>query len=206
MKFIFEFQRLFNLKFEIACVIVDRESDALNFAKANNLNNHFIKYNRSKKSDDKMSLIIDSYDPDIIITNFHKIISNRLLNRFGNKFINLHYSFLPAYAGHIGMKSVDLAIENKSKFIGVTSHFLIRRSWHGWDNHPRDFPVDKNELYKSVFDCGALVLLSTIFKNLNYKMGSVFRYNDMIINPFPKQITESHIISIFDIFNKKHGS
>ena len=37
-------------------------------------------------------------------------------------------------------------------------------------------------------------------------MGSVFRYNDMIINPFPKQITESHIISIFDIFNKKHGS
>ena len=62
--------------------------------------------------------------PDLIVTNIHKLLSKRLLETFGNIFINLHCSYLPAYKGLIGMRPIDLAVKLNASFIGTTCHFL----------------------------------------------------------------------------------
>ena len=79
MKFIFEYEKLFYPEFQIQGVIADRNCGALEFAINNGVNNHLIKYDRSKKADRNMRSIINNYNSDIIITNLHKIISSSLL-------------------------------------------------------------------------------------------------------------------------------
>ena len=68
--------------------------------------------------------ILFKMKPDLIVTNIHKLLSERLLETFGNIFINLHYSYLSAYKGLIGMRPIDLAVKLNASFIGTTCHFL----------------------------------------------------------------------------------
>ena len=58
---------------------------------------------------------LNKLNPDVIITNIHKIIDSDTLNMFPSKFINLHYSLLPSFAGYIGMETVEKAKEQKWK-------------------------------------------------------------------------------------------
>ena len=50
-----------------------------------------------------------------------QIVSSRLINVFPNKIINIHHSFLPAFAG---AKPYHAAFERGVKIIGATSHYV----------------------------------------------------------------------------------
>jgi formyltetrahydrofolate deformylase len=50
-----------------------------------------------------------------------QIITSKIIDHFPNKIINIHHSFLPAFAG---AKPYHAAFERGVKIIGATSHYV----------------------------------------------------------------------------------
>ena len=66
--------------------------------------------------------ILDSYNIDfIVLARYMQVLSEDFINRYPNKIINIHHSFLPAF---IGAKPYHQAFERGVKLIGATSHYV----------------------------------------------------------------------------------
>ncbi len=57
----------------------------------------------------------------IVLARYMQIISANLIGHYTNKIINIHHSFLPAFAG---AKPYHAAFERGVKIIGATSHYV----------------------------------------------------------------------------------
>ncbi|ADU96793.1 formyltetrahydrofolate deformylase [Thermovibrio ammonificans] len=57
----------------------------------------------------------------IVLARYMQILSDRFVNRFRNRIINIHHSFLPAF---VGAKPYHRAYERGVKIIGATSHYV----------------------------------------------------------------------------------
>ncbi|MEO1485046.1 MAG: formyltetrahydrofolate deformylase [Bacteroidota bacterium] len=57
----------------------------------------------------------------IVLARYMQIVSQRLIDAYPNKIINIHHSFLPAFAG---AKPYHAAFERGVKIIGATSHYV----------------------------------------------------------------------------------
>lgn len=57
----------------------------------------------------------------IVLARYMQIVTGRLIDSFPNKIINIHHSFLPAFAG---AKPYHAAFERGVKIIGATSHYV----------------------------------------------------------------------------------
>ncbi len=57
----------------------------------------------------------------IVLARYMQIVSSRLIQHYPNKIINIHHSFLPAFAG---AKPYHAAFERGVKIIGATSHYV----------------------------------------------------------------------------------
>ena len=69
-----------------------------------------------------MADIIDSYNPDyIVLAKYMRILPLEFVNRYTNRIINIHHSFLPAF---IGANPYKQAYERGVKIIGATAHFV----------------------------------------------------------------------------------
>ncbi|MEQ7800969.1 formyltetrahydrofolate deformylase [Pedobacter sp. ASV1-7] len=65
---------------------------------------------------------INSYNPDyVVLAKFMRILSPAFVKNFSNRIINIHHSFLPAFAGASPYKQ---AFERGVKLIGATAHFV----------------------------------------------------------------------------------
>lgn len=65
---------------------------------------------------------IKAYNPDyVVLAKFMRILSPAFVTNFPNKVINIHHSFLPAFAGANPYKQ---AFERGVKLIGATAHFV----------------------------------------------------------------------------------
>ena len=122
MKFIFLAQKYQIIQNIELSVIADRTCGAVEFAKKESIPYKVISYTKKKNSELKYELLNDS--PDLIITNWHKIIDEDLVNEYRGKMINLHYSLLPAFKGLIGIKPILEAYESGCKYLGVTTHYV----------------------------------------------------------------------------------
>jgi formyltetrahydrofolate deformylase len=82
-----------------------------------------IPYHKEKDvSEQEIINKIKSYDPDyIVLAKFMRILSPGFVANFPNKVINIHHSFLPAFAGANPYKQ---AFERGVKLIGATAHFV----------------------------------------------------------------------------------
>jgi formyltetrahydrofolate deformylase len=68
-----------------------------------------------------MSAVVQ-YKPDyIILAKFMRILSSGFVASFGNRIINIHHSFLPAF---IGANPYKRAFERGVKLIGATAHIV----------------------------------------------------------------------------------
>ncbi len=150
-------------------VIADRECGALNFAIENNLIAECYSFKRTQEENLKLINGINELDPDLVVTNVHKIISPVVLKETNAKFLNVHYSILPAFAGTIGMQTVDDAIKAGSKFLGSTCHIVTEVLDGGPILAQSVFPyTNQDNVYNLVFRTGALSLLGGILcQNLN---------------------------------------
>ena len=160
----------FDLDFKIIAVIADRECGALEFASKADISNHNIEY--SRKNPSKLQELLIKIRPDVIVTNFHKIIDEETLGLYPNSFINLHYSILPAFGGLIGMKTIDEAEKVNSKFVGATCHTVIPEVDAGKIISQCSVPVnwnivDKPTLIETVFRSACLTFLNGLIESIN---------------------------------------
>lgn len=68
---------------------------------------------------------LDEIAPDyIVLAKYMRILSTDFVNRFANRIINIHHSFLPAF---IGAKPYHQAWERGVKVIGATAHYVTEQ-------------------------------------------------------------------------------
>lgn len=143
-------------------VIADRECGSINFARKKKLNNYAICY--SKTDTKVLNDILDTIEPDIIVTNWHKIIDELTVKKYAGKLINLHYSLLPAFAGLIGVDPIKRAYEQGCHYIGPTCHFVDEGVDTGKIISQAIFTTDvsMDEAVIKMFRMGCIVLLNSI--------------------------------------------
>jgi len=66
--------------------------------------------------------LIAEHNPDLmVLARYMQILSNDFVNRYPQRIINIHHSFLPAF---VGARPYHQAFERGVKLIGATSHYV----------------------------------------------------------------------------------
>ena len=79
------------------------------------------KKNKEEQERAEMELLAKHQVNFIVLARYMQIISERMIEAFPNRIINIHHSFLPAF---IGAKPYHAAFERGVKIIGATSHYV----------------------------------------------------------------------------------
>ncbi|WP_299362660.1 formyltetrahydrofolate deformylase [Winogradskyella sp.] len=75
-----------------------------------------------KEAELKQLELLKSHNIDfIVLARYMQIVSNLLIDKYPNKIINIHHSFLPAF---VGAKPYHSAYKRGVKIIGATSHYI----------------------------------------------------------------------------------
>ncbi|HET9305692.1 MAG TPA: formyltetrahydrofolate deformylase [Candidatus Sulfotelmatobacter sp.] len=70
----------------------------------------------------RIQALIDEHRPDfMVLARYMQILSNEFVNRYPQRIINIHHSFLPAF---VGARPYHQAFERGVKLIGATSHYV----------------------------------------------------------------------------------
>ena len=70
----------------------------------------------------RISAMIDEHKADfMVLARYMQILSNEFVNRYPQRIINIHHSFLPAF---VGARPYHQAFERGVKLIGATSHYV----------------------------------------------------------------------------------
>ena len=141
-------------------LIADRDCEAIRYAKELELDNHIISYSRSNPT--SLQQLLHEKQPDFIVTNWHKIIDADTVRQYKGKFVNLHYSLLPAFAGLIGLEPIKRAYQQGCRYIGPTCHLVDEGVDTGKILAQAIFTTERSfdEAVTMMFRTGCLVLLN----------------------------------------------
>jgi formyltetrahydrofolate deformylase len=74
------------------------------------------------QAEERIQLLIREHQPDfMVLARYMQILSNDFVNRYPQRIINIHHSFLPAF---VGARPYHQAFERGVKLIGATSHYV----------------------------------------------------------------------------------
>jgi len=74
------------------------------------------------EAESRIQALIDEHQPDfMVLARYMQILSNDFVNRYPQRIINIHHSFLPAF---VGARPYHQAFERGVKLIGATSHYV----------------------------------------------------------------------------------
>lgn len=74
------------------------------------------------EAEDKQLELLKKHNIDfVVLARYMQIVSGKIINKYPNKIINIHHSFLPAFAG---AKPYHSAFKRGVKIIGATSHYV----------------------------------------------------------------------------------
>ena len=118
----------------------------------------------------------------IVLGRYMQVLSDRFVNQFPNQIINIHHSFLPAFAG---AKPYHAAHERGVKIIGATSHYVTADLDAGpiiAQDVVRISHVDSIEsLVRKGRDLEKIVLSEAVYKHLQRKI-LVFNNRTILFN------------------------
>lgn len=77
--------------------------------------------NKEEAEAKQLELLVENQVDFIVLARYMQILSGKLIERFPNRIINIHHSFLPAF---IGAKPYHAAYERGVKIIGATAHYV----------------------------------------------------------------------------------
>ena len=83
----------------------------------------------------------------ICLAGYMKIISNKIINNFQKKIINIHPSLLPKFKG---LNTFSKVLKNKEKKTGCTVHFVNNKLDDGNIIIKRFFYLSENECEKTL--------------------------------------------------------
>jgi formyltetrahydrofolate deformylase len=127
--------------------------------------------------------LLKQYDIDfLVLARYMQILSENFVNQFPNKIINIHHSFLPAFAG---AKPYHAAHERGVKIIGATSHYVTSDLDAGpiiEQDVTRCSHIDTVEkLIRKGRDLEKIVLSQAVYKHLQRKI-LVYQNRTVIFN------------------------
>ncbi|MGL5111777.1 MAG: formyltetrahydrofolate deformylase, partial [Flavobacterium sp.] len=111
------------LPLEIPLIISNHES-LRNVAEQFSIPFYCIPFTKEiKESGEKEQLdLLEKFDIDfIVLARYMQIITQKMIEKYQNKIINIHHSFLPAFPG---AKPYHSAFKRGVKIIGATSHYV----------------------------------------------------------------------------------
>ena len=74
------------------------------------------------QAEEKIQVLVSQHKPYfMVLARYMQILSNEFVNRYPQRIINIHHSFLPAF---IGAKPYHQAFLRGVKLIGATSHYV----------------------------------------------------------------------------------
>ena len=114
-----------DLKCDISCIISNHE-DHRGLSEFYGIPFHHVKIESGNKQKgfDEVENLIDSYAVDcVILARYMQIIPESLCDKFENRMINIHHSFLPSF---VGGKPYHQASQRGVKLIGATSHYVTQ--------------------------------------------------------------------------------
>ena len=79
------------------------------------------KETKNEAEDKQLELLTKHQIDFIVLARYMQIVSDKLIEKYPNKIINIHHSFLPAF---IGAKPYHSAYKRGVKIIGATSHYV----------------------------------------------------------------------------------
>lgn len=69
----------------------------------------------------EMQLLEENHIDFIVLARYMQVISGKMIEKYPNRIINIHHSFLPAF---VGAKPYHAAFQRGVKIIGATSHYV----------------------------------------------------------------------------------
>lgn len=105
-------------------VIISNHPNMQLTAEQFNISYEYIPVTRENKAEmeQREFEILKKYDIDfIVLARYMQVLSEDFINRYPNRIINIHHSFLPAF---VGAKPYHAAYERGVKLIGATSHYV----------------------------------------------------------------------------------
>lgn len=112
---------------ELACdiaLIISNHADTKPVADFYNIPYVIVSVTKDNKSAAEASIhaLIAEHKPDfMVLARYMQILSNDFVNRYPQRIINIHHSFLPAF---VGARPYHQAFERGVKLIGATSHYV----------------------------------------------------------------------------------
>jgi len=76
---------------------------------------------KSRAEEEQLRLLNQHSVDFIVLARYMQIVTSKLIEEYPNKIINIHHSFLPAFAG---AKPYHAAFNRGVKIIGATSHYV----------------------------------------------------------------------------------
>ncbi len=126
--------------------------------------------NAETKVDDinKMSLAVDSFNPDVVVlARYMQIIPEELCKKYVGKIINIHHSFLPSF---VGANPYKRAAERGVKLIGATCHYVTADLDEGPIIEQDVVRVDHSDSAEDMKKMGQDVEKITLAKGLQYHL------------------------------------
>ena len=78
-----------------------------------------------KEAELKQLELLETHEIDfVVLARYMQIVSSLLIDKYSNKIINIHHSFLPAF---VGAKPYHSAFKRGVKIIGATSHYITEQ-------------------------------------------------------------------------------
>ena len=104
--------------------ILSNHKDAKHISEQFEIPFYYIPVTKEMKAEaeEKQLELLRTHNTDfIVLARYMQILSSKIIDHFQNKIINIHHSFLPAFAG---AKPYHAAFARGVKIIGATSHYV----------------------------------------------------------------------------------
>ncbi|MBK0369089.1 formyltetrahydrofolate deformylase [Flavobacterium agrisoli] len=105
-------------------LIVSNHNDLRTIADRFDIPFHYVPFTKdSKEEGEKMQLeLLERFQINfIVLARYMQIVTPKIIEKYTNKIINIHHSFLPAFQG---AKPYHAAFKRGVKIIGATSHYV----------------------------------------------------------------------------------
>jgi len=143
---------------------------------------HLVEKNNSNKAAQELKEIeiLKQYNIDfVVLARYMQVLSDQFVSNYPNRIINIHHSFLPAFAG---AKPYHAAHERGVKIIGATSHYVTTDLDAGpiiAQDVVRISHIDNvDSLIRKGRDLEKIVLSEAVYKHLQRK---VLVYNNRTV-------------------------
>ena len=141
------------LQANVLCVISNHEL-LKDLVEKFNVPFYFIGHEKKSREEHEQELltVIEKYNPDfLVLAKYMRILSSEFADKFANRIINIHHSFLPAF---IGANPYVQAYERGVKIIGATAHFVNNNLDEGPIIAQNVIPVTHSQSAKEMAQAG----------------------------------------------------